>query len=301
MRKIVVIAVFFLVSGCVWKSDFEALQAKQRATAGELDTAKGRVSELETEKAALQGDLERTTQELQKKIAQLEENLAERQKESQERLQKMADDLDAAKRAGSEQLARLQSEYDAAKEEAAKQISQTEQDLAAAREQAQSAQEKVKKMTETYDSLVDNLQDEIKEKSVRISKLKNNLRIDLVDKILFDSGSDVVNERGKKVLAKVSNVLKNIKDRRVVVEGHTDNVPIKKGALAERFPTNWELSAARAVSVVRLLEQYGVPSEKLSAAGYSEYRPIASNSTDEGKSQNRRIEIQLQPLLEGGE
>ena len=93
----------------------------------------------------------------------------------------------------------------------------------------------------------------------------------------------------------MANVLRKTEGRSIEVQGHTDNVPIR-GALAARYPTNWELSAARATNVVRVLQdEGGVDPTVLSAAARSEYRPRASNDTDEGRRQNRRIEILLGP------
>jgi len=95
----------------------------------------------------------------------------------------------------------------------------------------------------------------------------------------------------------VVSILKDVKDKRIQIEGHTDNVPIVS-ALKKRFPTNWELSTARATEVVRYLqEQGGLDPKLLSATGYAEYQPVAANDTDEGKRKNRRIEIVLLPLL----
>ncbi len=284
-----------VLPACVWKADFEALQEKQRATLAQLNAAQERNAALEAEKAALQGNLERTQQELQKKIAGLEEAVAAKQRESEESLKKKEAELEEARRTGSEKLAGLQAEYDDARAEAAKQISGAEQELQRARTEAEAAEKKVKEMSQTYDSLLDTLKEEIEQKEVKISRLKGNLQIDLVDKILFDSGSAEVNPRGRKVLQKVSNALKKIGDRRVVVEGHTDDQPIRGGPTAERFPTNWELSAARAIAVVRLLEEFGVPAGRLSGAGYGPFRPVASNATADGRGQNRRIEILLEP------
>ncbi|MCB0220718.1 MAG: OmpA family protein [Chrysiogenetes bacterium] len=285
-----------VLGGCVWKSDFEALQEKQRNTYEELLDARDKNNELQASNAALQGDLEKTKLELQKKIARLEETLTEQQRESTDRLKKLKTDLEEAKRTGSEQLAALQSEYDAAKTEAAEQIAETETELAAAREAAEAAKKKVEEISGTYEQLVGNLESEIKDKSVRISRLKNELKIDLVDKILFDSGSATVNARGRAVLKKVSDALKQIQDRQIVVEGHTDDRPIKAGPLAKIYPTNWELSAARAVAVVRLLQEFGVKPGRMAAAGYGPYQPLASNKSAEGRSANRRIEILLQPI-----
>jgi chemotaxis protein MotB len=119
----------------------------------------------------------------------------------------------------------------------------------------------------------------------------------MVDKILFPSGSADVSKGGKQVLDKVIAILKDIKDKRIQVEGHTDNVRIVS-AIKTKYPTNWELSTARATQVVRYLQEAGgIDPKQLSAIGYAEYQPVALNDTDEGKAKNRRIEIVLLPLL----
>jgi chemotaxis protein MotB len=118
-----------------------------------------------------------------------------------------------------------------------------------------------------------------------------------VDKILFDSGSADIKKNGKAVLDRVAEILGTITDKQIRIEGHTDNVPIGP-VLAIKFPTNWELSTARSTTVVRYLQEKGVDPRFLSATGYSEYRPVESNESDEGKAKNRRIEIVLIPLDE---
>ncbi len=149
----------------------------------------------------------------------------------------------------------------------------------------------------TQDQLLDELQEEIEAGQVRVERLQDKLRVDVVDEILFASGEAVLKSEGKAVLAKVAGVLQNA-NRMVEVQGHTDNVPIR-GRLAERFPTNWELSAARAVNVVRFLqEENGLLPTRLSAVGLSEFRPRGDNETEEGRQANRRIEILLAPLVE---
>ena len=117
----------------------------------------------------------------------------------------------------------------------------------------------------------------------------------MVEKILFDSGSAVIKKDGKKVLDRVADILKTIKNQQIKVEGHTDNAPISS-RLADRFPTNWELSTARATTVVRYLQERGLDPALLSAEGYAEYRPVAANDTDDNKAKNRRIEIVLIPM-----
>lgn len=151
-------------------------------------------------------------------------------------------------------------------------------------------------MEKTYVGLLENMKTEIEKGQITISNLKGRLTVNVVDEILFPSGSSVVKEEGKAVLKKVGDALASAYDKAIIIEGHTDNVPIG-GALANRFPTNWELSTARAVSVVRFLaDESKINPVRLSAVGYGENRPVMSNETPEGKAKNRRIEIKLVPL-----
>jgi chemotaxis protein MotB len=157
--------------------------------------------------------------------------------------------------------------------------------------------EKLEKATQTYQDLQAKLEQEIRDGKIQISEMKNRLTVTMVDKILFPSGSAEVSNEGKLVLDKVIPVLKDIKDKRIQVEGHTDNVQILS-AIKAKYPTNWELSAARATQVVRYLQDDGgIDPQLLSATGYSEYQPVAPNDTAEGKAKNRRIEIVLLPIV----
>ena len=157
--------------------------------------------------------------------------------------------------------------------------------------------EQLEKTTQTYEDLTRKLQKEIQEGQVQITEMKNRLTMTMVDKILFPSGSAKIGKAGKSVLDKVVSILKDIKDKRIQVEGHTDNKPIVS-SLKGQFPTNWELSTARATEVVRYLqEKGGIDPNLLSATGYGEYQPVTSNDTEEGRHKNRRIEIVLLPLL----
>ena len=115
------------------------------------------------------------------------------------------------------------------------------------------------------------------------------MTVKLNDKILFASGSATLGKEGKEALGKVADAFKNLNGKVIRVEGHTDNLPIG----TEAFPTNWELSAGRAIAVVRFLQERGVDPTKLAAAGYSQFQPVATNETPEGRSLNRRIEIVL--------
>jgi len=157
--------------------------------------------------------------------------------------------------------------------------------------------EQLEKATQTYQDLTKKLEKEIQEGQVQITEMKNRLTMTMVDKILFPSGKTEISKAGQQVLDKVVSILKEVKDKRIQVEGHTDNVPIVSD-LKNRYPTNWELSTARATEVVRYLQEHGkLDPQLLSATGYGEFQPVASNDTDEGRHKNRRIEIVLLPLL----
>jgi chemotaxis protein MotB len=150
----------------------------------------------------------------------------------------------------------------------------------------------VQKTSKTYEELLEQMKSEISKGEVTISELKGKLTVNMVDSVLFDSGKAEVKPAGLAVLEKVISILKPIKDKSIRIEGHTDNVQIS-GALARRYPTNWELSAARAINVTRYLQQQGVDAALLAAVAYGEFKPVASNDTEEGRAANRRIEIVL--------
>src|SRR5919201_710871 len=129
---------------------------------------------------------------------------------------------------------------------------------------------------------------------VTISELKGKLTVNMVEAILFDSGRAEVKPEGLIVLGKVIEILKTVNDKAIRIEGHTDNKPIV-GPLTQRYPTNWELSAARAINVARYLQKQGIEPGSLSSAAFGEFKPVADNSTLEGRAKNRRIEIVLVP------
>ena len=139
------------------------------------------------------------------------------------------------------------------------------------------------------------LREQIEAQEVKIEEIEGKLKVTFVDKILFDTGRVEIGKRGKEALLELADSLRQNKGQKIVVEGHTDDVPIGL-VLMDKYPTNWELSAARALGVVRFLQEKGwLEPERLSAAAYSYYRPVASNDNAKGRRQNRRIEIVLVP------
>lgn len=134
---------------------------------------------------------------------------------------------------------------------------------------------------------------------IKAGKLKVKIRdgkmmLELPSAVLFKAGEAKLSKDGEKTLAEVAPVLASIKKREFQVAGHTDNQPIKKS----EFASNWELSTARALMVVKFLEKNGVKPKNLSVAGYSQYQPVADNSSAKGKASNRRIEIVVMPDLD---
>jgi chemotaxis protein MotB len=154
----------------------------------------------------------------------------------------------------------------------------------------------ISELERTRREIESSLKDQIAQKDVKLEEIEGKLKVTFVDKILFDSGSVMIKPKGQEVLLKLADSFRDNKNQNIVVEGHTDEVQIGP-ALLERFPTNWELSTARATAVVRFLQEKGnIEPERLTASGFSFYRPVATNDTPEGRRENRRIEIILVPV-----
>jgi chemotaxis protein MotB len=177
------------------------------------------------------------------------------------------------------------------------QLSQEMQELQASLDESQSTIEQQTKVIRDLHAtrIKSSLKEQIENQEIKLEEIAGKLKVTLVDKILFDTGKVEVSKRGEEVLLELADTLRENKDQNIVIEGHTDDVPIGL-VLVEKYPTNWELSATRAVRVVRFLQEKGwLEPERLSATGYSYYKPVASNDTAEGRRQNRRIEIILVP------
>jgi chemotaxis protein MotB len=164
--------------------------------------------------------------------------------------------------------------------------------LRAENEELKKTKEKVQQVSKTYESMLKKMESEVAKGQVTITELKGKLTVNMVDAILFDSGESEVKKQGQQVLEKLVDVLKDVQGKVIRVEGHTDNIQIH-GNLAKKYPTNWELSAARATNVTRYLQKAGIDPAMLSTAAYGEFRPVAPNDTKEGRAKNRRIEIVL--------
>jgi len=146
-----------------------------------------------------------------------------------------------------------------------------------------------------HDALVASLSQELKKGELQVRRYKDMLTVEVAEQLFFDSGRAALKDSGKAVLKKVADALKSYEDKAIRVVGHTDNVPISK-AYQKVFPSNWELSSARATTVVRFLQEAGIEPERLVATGRAEYAPVAPNDSEAGRQKNRRIEITLVEL-----
>jgi chemotaxis protein MotB len=136
---------------------------------------------------------------------------------------------------------------------------------------------------------------DLESKDVTISSLQGKLMVNILDRVMFDSGEAILKPAGESVLRKIATLLAEHPQLKIHVVGHTDNLPIRPEARS-RFASNWELSTARALAAVHFLtEKAGVDPRRVGAVGYGEYRPLADNATAEGRAKNRRIAITILP------
>jgi chemotaxis protein MotB len=274
---------------------------------------KNQLREAQDERASIEARLKSTEEDrtdLQRENASLKNQLRAAQDERaalEARLKKVQDEKDALearlkrvedeKAAVEARLRSMEEANSALRQENASLRSQASE-IARERDAALTEKEKeVAGLKKTYDNLMKELNKEIKDGQIAITQLKDRLSLSMVEKVLFDSGSADIKKDGQKVLDRVGRILKEVKDKQISIEGHTDNVPIGL-KLQQKFPTNWELSTTRATNVARYLqEKAGLDPGLLIACGFSEYHPVESNDTEEGRTKNRRIEIVLTPIL----
>ncbi len=309
LKKILLIIFgILLFAGCVSSKEYKARLDDIDNLKKDVSTLEGKLKARETEKANLESELSKLKKE-HEELARRHEELTKKKNALSEENTNLRRLLDAKKdeltKSITELRARLSEKELKIKEledelrSKDMQISELKTEIAGlSQERSKAIEEKEKAIAElrkTYDNLVTELNEEIKKGEIAVTQLRDKLSLSMVEKILFDSGSSEIKKEGKKVLERVAEILKKVSDKQIRIEGHTDNVPIGP-RIIKRFPTNWELSTARATNVVRYLQEKGIDPGFLSAAGYSEYRPVESNDTEEGKAKNRRIEIVLIPF-----
>jgi len=292
MPKKIVLS-FLVVLLAAGLSACSVMQGTYQKKVDEADTLAKRLSELQkkhddliAENAVLKSDLGRMTLQNEKMTTDLSYVTDQRDKADADK-----EELDRILRSRSDSLSQsiveLRRKVDDLDAENRK-LKEENASLVKARE------EQVRKVSSTYESLLEKMKSEISKGQITISELKGKLTVNMVDSILFDSGKAEVKKGGLEILGKVISILKEVQDKSIRIEGHTDNVQISR-ALAQRYPTNWELSAARAINVARHLQEQGIDPGHLSAVAYGEWKPVAGNDTPGGRAKNRRIEIILVP------
>ena len=263
-------ALALLVSACFLKPQFSTLEDQLEDSRNQKYQAKSRLALLESELAVSEKELEQTTAELHDTRV------------AKDKCDKDLNDIQAQNRYLKKINLQLSENIKVLNLELNKKKSVIE------------LQEKViQLLDDTKKTIETSLKDQIAAQEVEVVEADDQLKVILVDKILFDSGSADINPKGKALLQVLAKSLKENKNHDIVVEGHTDNVALTD-YLKKRFPSNWELSTARAAAVAHFFEaQGGIDPLRLSARGYSFHRPVAPNNTLEGRRQNRRIEIVL--------
>ncbi|HET7825837.1 MAG TPA: OmpA family protein [Anaeromyxobacter sp.] len=267
MRRVLAsAALLFSLTACVTQGTFDkkAAEANKFRQSWEDEVAKRAV--LEEKIKAMQAQLDTLVSDvasLRDKIRSDEGSLATKESEL---------------RAARDRLAELQALVD---------------ELSKSKKKLEAAKAELEKKSGEYEQLASALRSEIDAGRVELMELRGKTTVKMKDKILFASGSATIGQDGRAALRKVAEALRGLQRKTIRVEGHTDNVPT---GTSGPFPSNWELSSARALAVVHFLQENGVDPTRLSSAGYGEFQPIASNETPEGKSLNRRIEIVLAPL-----
>jgi len=191
-------------------------------------------------------------------------------------------------------LESLQSKLDEANAGLASALDQSQKDkdqIAALQTQVADLEKEKADAAQMAKGLEDEMRSDLESKDVTISNLQGKLTVSILDRVMFDSGEAVLKPDGEFVMRKIAALLVGHPELKIHVVGHTDNVPIRS-----RFPSNWELSTARALAAVHFLtEKAGVDPRRMGAVGYGEYRPIADNATAEGRAKNRRIAIIILP------
>jgi len=275
---LLVMSLLLPLSGCVKKSTHEV-------TLDQLDAARTEQAELA---ARMETELERRDDREARLRTQIEDLEAE--------IDRLIEDLGMSRRGN----LRAEAELDEARLEAQRlqtllsaQGAQAQQ-LQFRLNQLSAIEQEIRERNQIYEEVLSRFRSLIDAGRLSVSIARGRMVINLPQDILFASGSADIGSDGRGTLVEVAGVLAEIEDRRFQVEGHTDDRPIS----TPQFPSNWELAAARALSVVKLLVANGVPPESLSGAGYGEFQPVAVNETVEGRRLNRRIEIVMLPNLD---
>lgn len=280
------VSLSLVLGGCVSSGTYALKEQEAASLAADLGALKAKYAQLEkdngtlnAEIAGLKADLARLEQEKGKLVTE--------NRELNDILKAKSDSLTTS----ITELRRKVAELEADNARLRGEITSLKGEIATLKKVKE---EEVKKVSSTLTEMTEKLKEQIARGDMTISELRGKLTVDMKAAVLFDLGKAEVKPEGVDVLSRMIETFKGLQDKYIRIEGHTDNNPIT-GNLARTYPTNWELSAARAINVTRYLQEQGVDPKILSAVAYGEFRPKpgADNSTKEGQASNRRIEIIL--------
>jgi chemotaxis protein MotB len=325
----------FVLVACVSKDSYEALEATLADSQAQLEQKSSQIKELKSKLKRFEEELRQSeenriqleqnlsalqaqTRELENTNSQLAQRLTglgiELEKKDSVVLQKedVIKQHNESKRALETKLQALQSEIVHREQKIKRQettletLENTKSQIETKIKQLESQLESRETRINEQDKMIKNLQSikrqietdlkkQIKSHQIKLEEMEGKLKVTFIDKILFDSGSVRINKNGQALLLTLAESLRDNHSQNIIVQGHTDNVEIGP-ELRKFYPTNWELSASRSTTVLRyLIESAGIEPERCVASAYSYYKPVASNQTEAGRKQNRRIEIILVP------
>ncbi|MDA0176266.1 MULTISPECIES: OmpA/MotB family protein [Mesoflavibacter] len=268
MKKILLLSAsaLLLLSSCVSKKEYAALEAKHKETQDLLNTATVKLNSCLADKAAEAA-----------RVKELQDRLADMKANNQALIQSTKD-MTVLTTKGAENLEKSLE-------------SLKEKDLKISR-----LQDALTKKDSVTLALVTSLKKEVglNDEDIEINVEKSVVFISLSDKLLFKSGSYDITDRAKEILGKVATVINGKPNFEAMVEGHTDNVPYRRGVLLD----NWDLSVKRSTSIVRALQELGVKPEQLIAAGRGDHLPLVPNTTAENRATNRRTKIYILPKID---
>ena len=280
MRRWVLVCAVGLCASCVTRGKYDDLKHKYDEAQAQLGARQAQIASLHESIAAEQAKV----QALQQQINDAQAQLAA---------------LEEQRKAKEAELAALQAEQQKLNDE----LANTIKDRSALKESTERLQQallelnkrkvEAEKRVAEFKALLAKFKDLIDAGKLQVKMADGRMVLVLPTDVLFDSGSAKLSKDGTDAVRAVTAVLKTLRDRRFQVEGHTDNVPIHTA----QYPSNWDLSAGRALGVVKAMTEAGMPGDALSAAGYGEHHPVARNDSDAGRKENRRIEIVLVPDL----
>jgi chemotaxis protein MotB len=277
-----------LLGACVPQAKYDAAVNDASSAHAALTASQDKVKADEEQIAKLQKDVADLTAQMQDRDQKVSELTT-----SNHNLQAQLDEQTAINAKLRAELERLGKNVDSVLKEKGT-LAKALDDAKSRLEELRKAQAAAEARAELFHKFIDKFKSLVDAGQLKIETRAGRLVLQLPNDVLFDTGQTALKPAGKDALTQIAKILKTIQGRNFQVAGDTDNLPIKTA----QFPSNWELSTARAVEVVKLLIAEGVDPHALSAAGYGEFDPIAGNDTPDGRKKNRRIEITLQPNLD---